>query len=83
MISMRILVQVQNCFWLKDVAGRKLSDDQAEMVAERLSDFVMYCTPDLSLMQAETFGIGGPISVGAPSLSLPSITPCLLWWQAP
>ena len=66
-----VAAQVHNCFWVKDVAGRKLSDKQAELVAERLTDFVMYCTPDTSLMQAETFGQGGPISVGAPPPSPP------------
>ena len=55
---------MRNCFWLKDVAGRKLPDAQAELVAERLQDFVQYCTPDEALLHSEVFG-DGPITVGA------------------
>ena len=36
----------QNTLWVTDRRGRKLSNFQAEMLAERIGDFVVYCTPD-------------------------------------
>lgn len=34
-----------NCFWLTGRSGRKLRDDTAAMLADRVRDYVMYCTP--------------------------------------
>ena len=36
----------QNTLWVTDRRGRKLSNFHAEMLAERIGDFVVYCTPD-------------------------------------
>ena len=35
-----------NTLWVTDCRGRKLSNQQAELLAERVGDFVVYCTPD-------------------------------------
>jgi hypothetical protein len=56
--------QVHNSFWLQDVKGRKLPDAQAELVAERLQDFVVYCTPNDAIMQEDRF-VSGPVTVSA------------------
>ena len=57
-------MQVHNSFWLQDVKGRKLSDAQAELVAERLQDFVVYCTPNDAIMQEDRF-TSGPVTISA------------------
>ena len=36
----------RNTFWITDRRGNKLSNYHAEMLAERVGDFVVYCTPD-------------------------------------
>jgi hypothetical protein len=36
----------KNMFWITDRRGNKLSKFHAEMLAERVADFVVYCTPD-------------------------------------
>jgi hypothetical protein len=35
-----------NTFWLTDSKGRKLKQKRAELMAERLGDYITYCTPD-------------------------------------
>lgn len=45
-----------NRFWVVYRNGSKLSNNQAELLAERVGDFVVYCTPNRQMMQAETFG---------------------------
>ena len=55
---------MHNSFWLQDVKGRKLPDAQAELVAERLQDFVVYCTPNDAIMQEDRF-TSGPVTVSA------------------
>ena len=59
-------LQVQNSFWLQDVKGRKLKTAQAELVAERLQDFVVYCTPNDAIMQESRF-TSGPVTISAPT----------------
>ena len=53
-----------NKFWLADFRGRKLPDDKAELVAERVADFVVYCTPSDISVKAQRFQ-SGPIVVRA------------------
>lgn len=53
----------RNTFWLADYRGRKLPDDKAELVAERVADFVVYCTPSDDSVKAQRF-CSGPITVG-------------------
>ena len=36
----------KNTFWVTDRRGNKLSKYHADMLAERVGDFVVYCTPD-------------------------------------
>ena len=36
----------RNTFWITDRRGNKLSNYHAELLAERVGDFVVYCTPD-------------------------------------
>lgn len=36
----------KNVFWITDRRGRKLSNFHAELLGERVADFVVYCTPD-------------------------------------
>ena len=36
----------KNTLWVTDRRGNKLSNFQAELLAERIGDFVVYCTPD-------------------------------------
>lgn len=36
----------KNTLWVTDRRGNKLSNFHAEMLAERIGDFVVYCTPD-------------------------------------
>ena len=36
----------RNAFWITDRRGNKLSNYHADMLAERVGDFVVYCTPD-------------------------------------
>ena len=70
--------QVQNSFWLQDVKGRKLKDAQAALVAERLQDFVVYCTPNDAIMQESRF-TSGPVTISAPlpsGILYPSRTAC-------
>ncbi|KAL4443918.1 hypothetical protein ABPG75_011655 [Micractinium tetrahymenae] len=38
--------QAYNTFWLTNRSGEKLDDAAAELLAERVRDFVMYCSPD-------------------------------------
>jgi UTP:GlnB (protein PII) uridylyltransferase len=52
----------QNQFWVTDHRGRKLPDHKAELVAERVGDFVVYCTPDNRTVQAQQF-CSGPIQI--------------------
>jgi hypothetical protein len=35
-----------NTFWVTNRRGRKLSQKRAEFLAERLGDYITYCTPD-------------------------------------
>ena len=35
-----------NTFYITNRNGKKLNHEQAEFVAERLGDFIVYCTPD-------------------------------------
>jgi len=58
------VAQVQNSFWLQGVKGRKLKDAQAALVAERLQDFVVYCTPNDAIMQESQF-TSGPVTISA------------------
>ena len=53
----------RNTFWLADYRGRKLPDDKAELVAERVADFVVYCTPSDNSVKAQRFR-SGPVTVG-------------------
>ncbi|KAK9830186.1 hypothetical protein WJX72_010186 [[Myrmecia] bisecta] len=48
----------RNTFWLTDVGGRKLKNEVAELVAERVGDFVTYCTPDKQALSANQFRNG-------------------------
>ena len=43
-------------------AGKKLSDARAELVAERVRDFVMYCTPQAAAEGAKQYTVG-PVTV--------------------
>ena len=70
-------MQVQNSFWLQDVKGRKLKDAQAALVAERLQDFVVYCTPNDAIMQESRF-TSGPVTISAHSAVPTRISPVLL-----
>ena len=36
----------KNTFWVTDRRGNKLSNYHADLLAERVGDFVVYCTPD-------------------------------------
>jgi len=47
-----------------DHRGAKLSDTELAATADRLTDFVMYCSPDESARSAPKFSYG-PITVGA------------------
>jgi hypothetical protein len=42
----------KNVFWITDRRGRKLSHFHAEMLGERVADFVVYCTPDQKVRAA-------------------------------
>lgn len=42
----------RNTFWVTDSRGRKLNQLRADLVAERLSDFITYCTPDEQVRNA-------------------------------
>lgn len=54
--------QAHNTFWLTNRAGEKLGDSAAELLAERVRDFVMYCSPDDSYRSKTDF-CTGPIQV--------------------
>lgn len=46
-------------FWLADIAGCKLTKKRLASVADRLADFVEYCTPDENVMKnAKRFSHG-------------------------
>ena len=45
----------KNTLWVTDRRGNKLSNFHAEMLAERIGDFVVYCTPDSKVTPALTF----------------------------
>ncbi|CAL5228765.1 g11954 [Coccomyxa viridis] len=47
-----------NTLWVTDCRGRKLSNQQAELLAERVGDFVVYCTPDSKTLSAKRFESG-------------------------
>jgi hypothetical protein len=42
----------KNTLWVTDRRGNKLSNFHAEMLAERIGDFVVYCTPDSKVSSA-------------------------------
>lgn len=44
----------KNVFWITDRRGRKLSNFHAEMLGERVADFVVYCTPDQKVSLQDT-----------------------------
>ncbi|CAK0782542.1 hypothetical protein CVIRNUC_005760 [Coccomyxa viridis] len=48
----------QNTLWVTDRRGRKLSNFHAEMLAERIGDFVVYCTPDAKTLSSKQFESG-------------------------
>lgn len=52
----------RNTFWLTSRAGAKLSDAAAESLAERVRDFVTYCSPDESAARKTEF-CAGPIHI--------------------
>lgn len=52
----------QNTFWLTTRSGKKLSNESADALAERVRDFVMYCSPSADAAGATEFS-AGPISV--------------------
>lgn len=55
--------QAHNTFWLtKRGTGKKLTDAEAELLSDRVRDFVTYCSPDQSHTQASEF-CAGPIEV--------------------
>ncbi|KAI3423829.1 hypothetical protein D9Q98_009665 [Chlorella vulgaris] len=51
-----------NTFWLTCRGGEKLEDEEAELLAERVRDFVMYCSPDESASRKTEF-CAGPIHI--------------------
>lgn len=51
-----------NSFWVTDRSGKKLSDDDAERLADRVKDYLVYCSPKSNIAQATDFN-AGPISV--------------------
>lgn len=51
-----------NIFWITTDGGRKLDNNRAELVAERVGDFVVYCTPNQHAVEAQEFQ-EGPISL--------------------
>ena len=51
-----------NTFWITTDGGRKLDLKRAELVAERVGDFVMYCTPNQHAVEAQEFQ-EGPINL--------------------
>lgn len=52
----------KNTFWISTIRGKKLSDTRAELVAERVRDFVMYCTPHAAAEGAKQYTVG-PVTV--------------------
>lgn len=44
-----------NRFWVVDLKGRKLTPGKAEQLAERLLDYVRYCTPTTNALNATHF----------------------------
>ncbi len=52
----------RNTFWLTDFGGNKLDTATAELVAERVGDFVVYCTPSSRTLKAEIFK-SGPVTL--------------------
>jgi len=51
-----------NQFWVTDRAGKPLKRSAAELTAERMGDFLVYCTPSRKAMEATKYR-EGPISV--------------------
>jgi hypothetical protein len=51
-----------NTFWITTDGGRKLDLKRAELVAERVGDFVIYCTPNQHAVEAQEFQ-EGPINL--------------------
>lgn len=51
-----------NVFWITTDGGRKLDLARAELVAERVGDFVVYCTPNQHAVEAQEFQ-EGPIKL--------------------
>ena len=47
-----------NTFWITTDGGRKLDLRRAELVAERVGDFVIYCTPNQHAVEAQEFQEG-------------------------
>lgn len=52
--------QAHNIFWLTNRSGEKLSDAAAELLAERVRDFVTYCSPDDDAREKTEF-CAGPV----------------------
>ncbi|KAK9801981.1 hypothetical protein WJX73_005969 [Symbiochloris irregularis] len=45
-----------NRFWVVQLNGKKLSNKAAALLAERVGDFVVYCTPNRRMLEADRFG---------------------------
>ena len=54
----------KNTLWVTDRRGRKLSNFQAELLAERIGDFVVYCTPD-SKVRSCHIAVTSPLGAAA------------------
>lgn len=54
--------QAHNTFWLTNRSGEKLEDSVADQLAERVRDFVMYCSPDEGARERTEF-CAGPIMI--------------------
>ena len=51
-----------NTFWLSTRAGRKLTDTSADLLVERVREFLSYCSPKASEAEQTDFQLG-PITV--------------------
>lgn len=52
----------RNVFWITTDGGRKLDNARADLVAERVGDYVVYCTPDRNVTEALEYH-EGPITL--------------------
>lgn len=52
----------RNVLWVSNTNGQKLTDGMADLVGERMGDFISYCTPDEKALKADEFR-SGPIVV--------------------